>query len=376
MATIIIIHDDRLMGTLLVFAHCNSCQQYNNIMYAHAKGVMVLKNGRKAFHFRRWFPLVFLLLALLVLACAAQRLEKTHQYPETRGDPSQRLVLENRLLNVDGRTYAMRSELTTILLMGVDRERQTVPQGYRNGGQADFLMLLVLDHENRTISQIAIDRDTMTPITVLGVTGKTAGERKTQICLAHGFGDGYEQSCELTAKAVSRLLCSIPVDLYLALNMDGISVLNDELGGITVTLTDDFSALDEAMRPGVTLTLQGRQAEYYVRSRMNIGLGTNDARMLRQETYLARASERLCTQVTRDKEYIGELYDALSPYLTTNISRGRLINEVWNARQYRNTGIYRLPGEHVTGRDGFVEFHVDHDALKQIVTKLFCREVE
>lgn len=307
------------------------------------------------------------------MAC---RHEQGPAYPETRGDPLQRLALENRLIEVDGTKHALRSDLTTILLMGVDRDQTAVPQGYRSGGQADFLRLLVLDHRERTIAQIQIDRDTMAPITVLGVTGKAAGVRNAQICLSHGFGDGAEQSCELTAEAVSRLFCGIPIDLYLALNMDGIAVLNDALGGITVTLADDFSALDAAMRPGVTLTLRGKQAEYYVRRRMDIGEGTNRARMLRQEAYFAQLSARIHTRLMTDRESIGTLYDTLRPSLTTNISRGRLINEAWNAREYRRTDTYQLPGEYAAGQDGFVEFHADPAALNKLVTDVFCEKVK
>ncbi len=37
------------------------------------------------------------------------------------------------------------------------------------------------------------------------------------------------------------------IDFYLAMSLDGISVLNDLAGGVTVTLEDDFSAADPAM---------------------------------------------------------------------------------------------------------------------------------
>lgn len=47
------------------------------------------------------------------------------------------------------------------------------------------------------------------------------------------------------------------VDFYVAMNMDGISELNDLAGGVTVTLEDDFSSIDPAMTKGTTLTLPG-----------------------------------------------------------------------------------------------------------------------
>ena len=340
------------------------------------KGGKTLKNRKKAFKPGGWLSAGCFLLLVIALAFAARWFEQKPWYPETRGDPLQRLALENRLLTVEGKTYTLRNNLTTLLLMGIDRDQNAVPQGFRNGGQADFLRLLVIDHEKRMISQIQIDRDNMTPITILGVTGSAAGKRIAQLCLSHGFGDGAEQSCKLTSEAVSDLFCGIPVDLYLALNTDSISVLNDALGGITVTLTDDLSALDAAMRAGVTLTLQGEQAEYYVRRRRDVGEGTNRARMLRQETYFAQLSERIHTRMLTDKESIGMLYDTLLPYLTTNVSRGRLINEAWNAREYRRADTFRLAGEYVTGQDGFVEFHADQTALRQLVTDIFCEEVK
>ena len=366
---------------LLYTEGASSCSKDSRAAGCHVlimqnKGGRALKKRKKAFMACGWLSAVCSFLFFIALSFSAKWFEQRPSYPETRGDPLKRLAMENRLLTVEGRTYTLRSDLTTILLMGIDRDRNTVQQGFRNGGQADFLRLLVIDRENCTIQQIQIDRDTMTPITVLGVTGNAAGERTAQICLSHGFGDGAEQSCELTSQAVSRLLCDIPVDLYLAMNMDGISVLNDALGGITVTVSDDFSALDAAMRPGVTLTLQGKQAEYYVRRRMDIGEGTNRARMLRQEIYLAQVSERILTRMMTDKENIGVLYDTLQPYLTTNISRGRLINEAWNAREYRRMDTLRISGEYIAGQDGFVEFHADQAALQQLVTDIFYEEVK
>ena len=79
------------------------------------------------------------------------------------------------------------------------------------------------------------------------------------------------------------------IDFYVAMNMDGISELNDLAGGVTVTLEDDFSSIDPAMTRGTTLTLHGEQAETFVRSRMTVGDGTNASRMERQSVYAGGA---------------------------------------------------------------------------------------
>jgi len=44
-------------------------------------------------------------------------------------------------------------------------------------------------------------------------------------------------------------------------------LLNHEVGGVTVTLEDDMTKLDPAMKKGATLNLDGRQAELLMQSR-------------------------------------------------------------------------------------------------------------
>ena len=264
---------------------------------------------------------------LLGLYRGGRWLETRRNNPEPRGNYQERKANE-ATVTYDGTVYRQRKNLTSILLMGIDHDSG------ETGGQADFLQLIVIDDTSRTLKRLSIDRDTMTPITVLGVLGNRSGVRTAQVSLSHGFGDGKEQSCELTAEAVSNLLLGMPVDFYLAMNLDGIAALNDMAGGVTVTLADDFSAQDPAMAQGATLTLHGDQAEIYVRSRRNVGVGTNEARMVRQEQYVAKLFAQLDTQMRSDQSFSGTMFDTLSPYLTTSIGRGRLINVVWLAKDY------------------------------------------
>lgn len=330
------------------------------------------KRGASTKQFALLVAAVAGLLALLYIG--GSLLEARDKKPETRGDYQERYAYEETI-EVDGETYRRRREVTAILLMGIDRSSDAVITGYRNGGQSDFLQLLAIDSSDRTITRVPIDRDTMTPITVLGVLGDKAGVRTAQICLSHGFGDGKQQSCELTVDAVSNLMVGAPIDEYFAMNLDGISAMNDALGGVTVTLEDDFSALDPAMTLGTTLTLRGIQAEYFVRSRMNIGVGTNEARMKRQQVYIEQIGNMLDERVREDQNFIGTLYDELTPYLVTSMSRGYLINKAWTTREYERR-VAEIPGEHKIGSDGFMEFHADEDAVEQLVLELFYQKVK
>ena len=286
-----------------------------------------------------------------------------------------RRLADQETVEVDGVTYRKKSRLTTILVMGVDHDTQDSYE-YRKAGQADFLRLVVLDDADKTVQQLQIDRDTITPVTVLGLLGDRYEPVTQQICLGYAFGDGRQTSCEVTVEAVENLLGGQEIDQYLAMGLDGISTLNDLAGGVTVTLEDDFSAIDPAMTKGTTLTLQGEQAETYVRSRRSIGVGTNEARMARQESYIRQLSVQLDEKLQKDQNFAVDAYDALQPYLTTSMAKGQLVNEAWAAKDYTRLDTIKPDGTYQVGEDGFMEFYPDADALQQAVLQLFYEKVE
>lgn len=337
------------------------------------------RNGNRADSMRlrrKLLGAIALLAALLTaLTLGGRWLEKQYEKSESRGELQPRYG-DDTVLEYEGSRYRLRRNMITLLLMGVDKSGGSERTGYRSGGQADFLRLVVMDHGNQRVTQLAIDRDTMTPITTLGVLGNRSGVRTAQISLSHAFGDGGEESCHLTVDAVSGLLFDVPVDFYAAMNLDGIPVLNDAVGGVTVTLADDFTALDPVMTVGSTLKLQGKQAEYYVRSRRNLNIGTNEARMARQETYIAQLIAQLHECQEADHGFTGRLYDALGEYLVTDLSRGQMINEAWAVRAYERAALIQPEGVHQVGTDGFMQFIPDQDALRRTVMELFYEEVK
>lgn len=309
---------------------------------------------------------------LLGIQLIGNRLEK-QEVAETFGSLEGRFDSDELTFSYGGRTLTYRKrDLTNILIMGVDWvDMEESSSSARYSGQADFLLLLTLDRENRTISTLQIDRDTMTPVKIYGPFGDYAGQRTEQICLAHAYGDSEAENCRNMVWAVSSMLGGIPIDSYVSLDMESISVLNDALGGITVTLEDDFTRLDPAMAQGVTLTLQGKQAEYYVRGRMGIGEGTNLSRMDRQRTFMEAVGDRVVEGMNQDLDFVGTLFDGLSAYMTTDVNRGWLINKAYDSRAYQRLDARIIAGSHCTGEDGFTEFWVDEDALNNLLTSIY-----
>ena len=291
---------------------------------------------------------------------------------EPVGSLEGRFADDNVEMQYSGRTWSYRKrDLTNLLLIGVDWADSETAASERYAGQADFLLLMTIDRRNKTVSALQLDRDTITDIRIFGTFGDFTGIRATQLCLSHAYGKTAEDNCENTGWAVSRLLAGIPIDGYLALDMGGIAVLNDALGGVTVTLDEDFSSLDPQMTKGATLRLQGDQAEKFVRGRRDVGDGTNAARMRRQRAFIDAAQELLLEQMNEDINSIGRLYDALEEHLTTNLQRGWLVNKAYECREYSWQDTKTPVGSHVVGADGFMEFHVDADALDALLAENF-----
>lgn len=321
------------------------------------------------------FVSLLLLIVLLLAYLGLRSLEKQAEKPTSRGDHRQRFAYDS-LLELEGGSYRLRKNLSLVLIMGIDQPKESLSLGFRNGGQADFLRLLIVDHSKREFSQLAIDRDTMTPISILGVLGKDVGKKVAQISLSHGFGDGKEQSNAFTVAALSELLLNTPIDHYIALHMDGIVALNDSLGGVEVELVEDFSSLDPSMTAGSILSLQGKQAEIFVRGRMQVGDGSNVGRMRRQEQYVSALAKKMKAEQKKDRDFVGKLFDKMGEYLQSDMGRGQLINLSWNLSQYKSLPVRYLAGEHSLGRDGYVQFRVDKEALQETLLELCYEKVK
>lgn len=125
--------------------------------------------------------------------------------------------------------------------MGTDASGNEDAKGEAyQGSMADFLMLMMIDETDKKYGFMPLNRDTVTDIQMIDHNGDLMDYRKLYLCTAHWYGGSKRQSCINTADAVSDFLHGVPVNGYLAIPMDHISDLNHVLGGVTVTLEDDF----------------------------------------------------------------------------------------------------------------------------------------
>lgn len=286
------------------------------------------------------------------------------------GDISERLGSDISLTLADEIHYYREKEITNYLLIGVDT-RDEEAADHQSGGQADFLLALSVDRRNRSVTPVMIDRDTMTQVTTYGVFGNPAGTRVMQICLAQAFSGRQTDGSENTAQAVSALLGGVKINRCVTMDMDGIAALNDAVGGVTVTLQEDLTALDPAMRKGETIRLAGKQAEYFVRGRMNVADGTNASRMTRQRTYFLALRTQVAEQLKQDAEFLQTLLDALSGHLESDVNENLLLSEINAYADYEWKPVQTIAGSYSLGEDGFTEFWPDQEAVNELLLEIW-----
>lgn len=277
-----------------------------------------------------------------------------------------------------GKKYRRNTYVKTVLCMGVDRAdimtEKTTP-GF--GGQADGLFLIAQDTARNTLKVLMIPRDTMTDITFTDLSGNVLGKGIQHLNLAYAYGDGQEQSCEYMVEAVSNLLKGLKIDWYLATDMDAISVLNDEVGGVPVTIkTNGMEDRDPALVKGAAVTLKGKQAETFVRFR-DIEAGHSALfRMDQQQQYISSFFNTVQKKSAKDSGLVIRLFDKVQDYMVTNMDKDqylKLAMDALGSGKLVDGDFYTVPGESViTPR--YDEFYADQEGLEQVILDLFYRE--
>ena len=309
--------------------------------------------------------LAYVLVFALLIFLKYEEGKQTHKpvYGSVENRFRSNIVLEH-----EGDMYYYRqNEITNYLLIGLDDNNVNQLTVYQKAGQADFLVILSIDRVNRTITPIMLDRDIMTEVQTYGIFGDPSGTKVMQLCLAQSFAPMRGYGGTNTVKSVENLLHGIKIDHYVTLNIDAVPVLNDAVGGVEVTLQDDFSMYDPEMVAGETIRLEGKQAEFFVRGRMTVADGTNLSRMNRQKEYITSFIAQLQKASEEDPNILAEILDKISKYMETDASRDTLIHDAGAYADYSWQTIKNLNGTHTVDEHRFAEFWVESASLKELV---------
>ena len=321
---------------------------------------------------------IFLAIPLLI-GCGKQEVDQVPPVgtmPMLETTENTESLIPQNAVEYEGNYYIPRENLQTILIMGLDKyEREESTFAYTNKMQSDFLLLVILDEEAGTCDLLHLNRDTMVEIPRLGFGGSNTGSFVGQLALAHTYGSGGSDSCLNAVKAVSNFLGGVKIDHYMTLTMDAVGKINDLVGGVTVTLLEDFSELDPTMQKGETITLQGDQALYYVRYRQGIGDQSNLSRMERQRQYLEAFYGKLMEANKKIDGFLSSTLlkvndDFMSDCTVTQLEALSDLLEICEVKP-----IQTIEGKTEKGEE-FIEFYPDEDSLRKTVISLFYEKVK
>lgn len=297
------------------------------------------------------------------------------------GEPAKEEEMDWNKIEFQDKTYRRNTYVKAVLCMGVDRSGALDTEMVAgSGGQADGIFLVAQDTARDAVKVLMIPRDTMTPITLTDLSGNVLAEDVQHLTLAYAYGDGREKSCEYMRQAVSGLLGGFPIDGYMAISLSALPILNDGVGGVTVTIDNpELSERDPALVYGSQVTLKGDQAELFLRYR-NIEVAQSALdRMERQKQYIEGFALAARKQASREEGFAARMLEEIQPYMITDLTKDQYMELALpfleGSGGLSDDVLITLPGEAVE-TNLYDEYYPDKEEILPIILDMFYRVEE
>ena len=338
---------------------------------------------RKSRHHRKKQKMLILGLAAAVIfvglaaTVVVNKLKEQKNYHVT-GANSVDVGVGYRYTEYNGKKYQYNNRVTTLLYAGLDsfdELKQTATYGYK--ARADSIMLIVLDEASKKMSVVAINRDTMTDVHRFSRNGGDLGTYVTHLGYAYANGDGGTASCENLKTAVSNLFNNLPIDGYMVSNQTSIVMINDLVGGVTVTVpNNDLATQYPELTEGNIVTLDESNVRAYVQQRDTAVDFSNEGRIERQKSFVLSFMDEFGTLVRDNSTQVWDELEECSNWMQTDITKNKYLSlaDAFSQTNLAPDSYYILEGEDQLG-ELHDEFYYDEDALQELIIKLFYREI-
>lgn len=293
-------------------------------------------------------------------------------------NPAYGIRKEKNIVTHQGKKYQYDNELINVLILGVDK-KGTLEQEHERGGdgQTDAIFLVSLNVRQNKIKVFCIPRDSMVPVKRMDTEGNYYDTQTMQLTLQYAFGDGGKKSSGLTAEAVAELMYQIPFSGYYALDLEAVRVINDAVGGIDVTVNDDFTWYTEDFPMGETVHLEGDAVMEYLQVRNTNQFGTSMGRLERQKAYIEAFVPTAKKAILKNPRKIFAVSEELKPYMETSFEKkdtayfaAKAVSGIQNKVEF-----ITIPGELVQGEE-HEEYYVDDAALYEMILEEFYQETD
>lgn len=220
-----------------------------------------------------------------------------------------------------------------LLVIGVDNEEG---RGYGAGlGMTDMILYLRYDLKNNELNMLQIPRDSY-----VGEKYGTGGSGKINALL----NNGPDRDAPINnLSAVFSEMFQLPVDNYIAIDMDGFKSIVNAVGMLRVYVPRDMSYQGSSLQQGWRW-LDGDAAEFFVRNRHGAGFERSDIDRLDNQRHFYSALFRRFLNLT--PQDIVKLLPVFDYYCNTDIQVNDLLgiaNAALNLKA-ENVMLCKVPG--------------------------------
>lgn len=220
-------------------------------------------------------------------------------------------------------------KVINFLVVGIDSD-----QGRESNQLTDTILVASFDVPENRVSVLQIPRDTYIG-SDLTSTGK--------INALYASGPNEYKGIDGLAQYVYDNF-RIPIDHYATITMEGFRNAIDGIGGVTVDVPKAIDLDGVILEPGVQ-TLDGNQAEKFVRQRKGAGYSRGDIdRLEMQRVFMASFVKQF---LGTSKAKIASMLPGLSSQMTTDMSVGEMVSIASKASKLssENINFFMVPGE-------------------------------
>lgn len=279
-------------------------------------------------------------------------------------------INDYQYITVNNQEYKFNTDLKMILFLGIDAENKN------ELGQADTIQLLILNQKQKTMKMISLSRDIMTDIRIFSASGEDLGWKQQHLGLAYSYGKSTDNGCMLSIDAVSRMFGGIPIINYAAISMTSIEAMQNVVGTLSITLSEDYTKINSQWKKGKTIQLKAEDAEKFLRARDTDKDYSNTDRMRKHKVYIEAYVTQLKKLLKDDfNQVIQKLYH-LYEDTVTNISLEEISVYAEMLMNYQidfEQSFYTLEGKEQVGKY-HDEVFIDQVQLEDLRLKLFYEE--
>ncbi|MBS9538862.1 LCP family protein [Staphylococcus hominis] len=244
----------------------------------------------------------------------------------------------------------------TVVLYGIDDDAQRHQENL--GQRSDSIVLMSINPKDNKTVMVSVPRDTRTEI-----VGHNSTEK-----LNHAYAYGGPK---MAVNSLEKLM-DVPVDHYIAINMDGVKTVVDEIGGVDITSDATFttkSTIPFHFEKGKQYHMDGKHALAYMRARKEEGAGGDGGRQLRQQQVITAVAKEAFSMNSVTK--LNSIFKAAQDNLRTDLSFIEL-NKFRSDYSKADNNVERLiiDGQNDKGDDGLYYFYPNKDSLNEVKQKL------